>query len=146
MTERGRPSTFTDEAAAEICERISQGETLAQICRDAHMPAVRTVSDWAANNTTFSADFARAREDGFDAIASQALDIADDGSRDYKPSDEDGGVIVDHDHISRSKLRVDTRLKLLAKWSKRYSEKMDLTVDASVKGSVSYQANIPTRG
>jgi hypothetical protein len=67
---------------------------------------------------------ARAREEGFDAIAREALEIADDGRRDYVPL-ENGGLAVDHDHIARSRLRVDTRLKLLAKWDpKRYGERI----------------------
>ena len=72
---------------------------------------------------------ARAREDGLDVIAADCLSIADDGTRDYAPSD-DGREIVDHDHIQRSKLRIDTRLKLLAKWDpKRYGDKLQHSND-----------------
>lgn len=34
----GRPTTYNYERAAEIIERIAQGETLTDICRDEHMP------------------------------------------------------------------------------------------------------------
>ena len=52
-------------------------------------------------------------------------DVSTDGTRDYLP-DEDG-FVVNHDHIQRSKLRVETRLKLLSKWDpKRYGEKVQL--------------------
>ncbi len=121
----GRPSTFTAELAAEICNRLSKGEPLAQICRDEHMPAARTVSDWKAARPDFSADFARARDDGFDAIALDCLEIADDTSRDTKLVGEEGREVADSEWIARSKLRVDTRLKLLAKWDpKRYGDKL----------------------
>lgn len=120
---KGRPSTFTQEIAEEICHRLSQGEPLAQICRDEGMPAVRTVSDWRAANERFSADFARAREEGFDTIAAECLDIADETAFDTLSTEH--GDRPNTEWISRSKLRIETRLKLLAKWDpKRYGEKI----------------------
>lgn len=118
----GRSSTYTPELHAEICERLSKGEPLAVICRDEHMPAVRTVSGWKELHPTFAADFARARDDGFDALAAQCMEIADDEREDWVMSKK--GTIVNEAAIGRSKLRVETRLKLLAKWDpKRYGEK-----------------------
>lgn len=121
----GRPSTFTQEIADEICRRLAQGEPLAQICRDDNMPAVRTVSDWKKASEAFSADFAHAREEGFDQIAADCLDIADETSNDTVYGES--GARANTEWISRSKLRIETRLKLLAKWDpKRYGDKIDL--------------------
>lgn len=124
----GRPSSFTAELAEEICDRLSKGEPLAVICRDEHMPAVRTVSDWTKAHEAFSANFARAREVGFDVIAAECLAIAEDGSHDYKTKKRADGEEYeefDSEHVQRSKLRIETRLKLLAKWDpKRYGEKV----------------------
>lgn len=115
---------FTQEIADQICERLAKGEPLAHICRDENMPAVRTVSDWKKVHEAFSADFARARDDGFDQIAADCLDIADDGWNDTYLDDE-GNKRTDADVIQRSKLRIETRLKLLAKWDpKRYGDKI----------------------
>lgn len=123
----GRHSTFDEEVAATICERLAQGVPLAEICRSEDMPAVRTVSDWRKANETFAADFARARDEGFDAIAADCLDIADDASRDTVHGEH--GPHADTEWISRSKLRVETRLKLLAKWDpKRYGEKQQVDI------------------
>jgi hypothetical protein len=122
----GRHSTFTKEIADEICDRISSGEPLAQICRDEYMPALRTVYDWQVADEEFSAGIARAREAGFDQIAMDALHIADDNGRDTRLIGPEGAEreAPDHEWISRSKLRVETRLKLLAKWDpKRYGER-----------------------
>lgn len=134
----GRPSDFTPEIADAICERLSKGEPLAHICRDETMPAVRTVSDWKKAHADFSADFARAREEGFDAIAAECLDIADDVSRDDKWIGTESGderVVPDTEWISRSKLRVETRLKLLAKWDpKRYGEKLQQEITGADGG------------
>lgn len=116
----GRPSKFTPEIAQAICDRLAKGEPLLRICAEDGMPADRTVRDWLAINDQFSADYARAREVGMDAIALEALDIADDSTRDVIRN-EDGSERVNAEHVSRSKLRVETRLKLLACWDpKRY--------------------------
>lgn len=139
MTSQGRPSSFTQEIADEIVDRLSKGEPLAEICRDDHMPAVRTVSDWKRANEAFSADFACARDEGYDQIAADCLRIADDSSGDDDPAEEElegqghGGALKRRraggaENVQRSKLRIETRLKLLAKWDpKRYGDKVALT-------------------
>lgn len=124
----GRPSSYSDELAKEICDRLSKGEPLARICRDEHMPCDDTVRNWADKDEAFSRAIARAREAGFDFLAAECLEIADDGSADYKLSDREGrDIVVDSEHIQRSKLRIETRLKLLAKWDpKRYGDRLGL--------------------
>lgn len=123
---RGRPSIFTQAIADEICLRIADGEPLRQICRDDHMPAWQTVYLWQRTYKDFYERFAHARELGEDAIAQECLRIADDGTNDTYV-DEQGRVRVDHDHIQRSKLRIETRLKLLAKWNPRkWGDRVDV--------------------
>lgn len=130
----GRQTTITIEATQEICARLAKGEPLAWICRDDHLPAVRTVSDWCAANSDFAADFARARDDGFDAIATDCLNIADDNRNDVRFVENDI-EISNQDNVQRAKLRIDTRLKLLAKWDvKRYGDK--IAQDVNHSGSV----------
>lgn len=110
---------------AEICERIANGEPLRQICRDEHMPNWSTVYDWMDADEEFSQRFARAREKGEEAIAAECLDIADDTSQDM--IDTAYGPRLNTEHVQRSKLRIETRLKLLAKWNpKKWGEKVDL--------------------
>jgi hypothetical protein len=129
---RGRPSSYTPALAAEICERLSKGEPLAAICRDEHMPHDSTVRDWMGAHANFSLAIARARESGFDAIAADCFEIADDARNDYMEklaNDGDGEAVkameYDAEHVQRSKLRIETRLKLLAKWDpKRYGERI----------------------
>lgn len=126
---RGRPTLYTPELAQEICERLSKGEPLSTICEDAHMPAVRTVSDWKEAQPTFSADFARARDDGHDAIAAQCFVIANTPQLGERVEiDADGKErVTREDMLGHRKLQVETRLKLLAKWDpKRYGERLDL--------------------
>ena len=127
MAKRGRPSTYSEKAADEICARLSDGEPLRQICRDDRMPAWRTVYSWLEANEDFSARFARARNLGFDAIAEEALEIADTPAEgESRKVRADGKEEVTHeDMLGHRKLQIETRLKLLAKWDpKRYGEKM----------------------
>lgn len=137
---RGRPpgsgSTYTKVKANEICRRLGQGEPLAVICRDKHMPAYRTVYGWMDDHPDFAANIARAREDGYDMIATDCLEIADNARNDYMEAQEDGGGAayrLNGEHIQRSKLRIETRLKLLAKWNpKKYGEKQQIDVEGNM--------------
>jgi hypothetical protein len=130
----GRPSKFTEALADEICERLSKAEPLAVVCRDEHMPADRTVREWQQKDEKFAAAIARAREAGFDLMAEECLEIADDARNDYmeklaNEGDEQAvkATAFDAEHVQRSKLRIETRLKLLAKWDpKRYGEKQHI--------------------
>lgn len=129
-------STYTPEIADEICERLAEGEPLRQICRDLHMPAWRTVYDWIRQNEEFSARIAHARELGFDAIAEEALDIADDARNDWmeRRGENAEGYELNGEHVQRSKLRIETRLKLLAKWSpKKYGDKQQIEHSGNVE-------------
>jgi hypothetical protein len=58
----GRPSTYTPELVATICNRIVGGESLRAICEDEAMPNKSTVLLWAQNIAEFSDQYARARE------------------------------------------------------------------------------------
>jgi hypothetical protein len=115
----GRISTYSEEVAEAICLRIAEGEPLRVMCREEGMPAWRTVYDWIAANEDFAARFARAREAGFDAIAEDCLRIADATEHDtiMVGQGDNEHEAANTEWISRSKLRVETRLKLLAKWS-----------------------------
>jgi len=136
MKEKGRPSTFTEEIAHEITERLSDGEPLRAICRSEGMPNWRTVYDWMAKDNTFSAHIAHAREIGFDAIAEEALMIADTPCYlETKETIEDQGKptkvkVVVADAFNHRRLQVDTRLKLLAKWCpKKYGDQVQFDAE-----------------
>lgn len=133
----GRPSKRTAAIVAEIIDRVSSGEPLAQVCRDDHMPGLRTFYDWVEEDEVLSARFARARAAGFDMIALEALRIADTPLEGVRKKTSEGGEYdvtetVSEDMLGHRKLQVETRLKLLAKWDpKRYGDllKLDGKVD-----------------
>lgn len=128
----GRPSTFSQETADEICERLSDGESLRAICSDATMPNKATVFRWLAADTIFSDQYARAREAQAEAMADDILSIADDGRNDTYV-DEDGRKRTDQDVIARSRLRVDARKWLASKMApKKYGDKVQTEVSGAL--------------
>lgn len=142
----GRLPTYSETTADMICERLSKGEPLAQICRDEDMPGLRTVYDWRDGNEQFAARIARARDAGFDQIAMDALHIADESEHDTIRTES--GDRPNSEWISRSKLRVETRLKLLAKWDpKRYGDRQLIGSDPEnplpVGVAVVFRGNLP---
>lgn len=99
------------------------GTPLTVICSAEGMPCDDTVRNWADADEQLARAIARAREVGFDQIAMDALAIADETKHDTKKL-ENGQEAPNSEWITRSRLRVDTRLKLLAKWDpKRYGDK-----------------------
>lgn len=104
----------TPELVDTICARLSVGDPLRQICRDEGVD-YSIIYDWRKQDSELDQRIARARDQGFDAIADNCLEIADDKEEDAQ---------------SR-RVRVDTRLKLLAKWSpKKYGDAVTLRGDA----------------
>jgi len=115
MADKGRPSLYSKELADELCRRLEAGNTLRQVCKADDMPAESTVRAWALDDYNgFSAQYMRAREIGYMAMADELLDIADDGTNDYMV-DHEGKEQYNGDHLQRSRLRVDTRKWLLSK-------------------------------
>ncbi len=83
------------------------------------MPTWRAVYDWCDASPDVSSRIARAREVGFDSIGESTLDISD-----QDPERGPDGKI-DAAWVAHQKLRVEQRMKLLAKWSpKKYGDKI----------------------
>ena len=145
----GRPTKYTPEIARVICEQLSDGIPLRQICREnAGFPAWRTVYDWMWKDAELATAIAHARDIGYDALAEECLYIADNlhmGKKKVFTSgandDEDSVTVTEEDMLGHRKLQIETRLKLLAKFNpKKYGEyraveeKIDpMIIDAEVK-------------
>jgi hypothetical protein len=78
----GRPSSYTEEVAQAICERIANGESLRAICSDEGMPDKSVVNRWLHQIDGFHAQYARARERQADHYADEVVEIADDKDND----------------------------------------------------------------
>ena len=127
----GRPSLHTKALAAKICRRMAEGESLRAVCRDPAMPDKATVLRWLADKdkAEFRDQYAHARDMRADALFDEALEIADDAAGDWT-EDGNGNEVLDHEHVQRSRLRVDTRKWAAGKLApKRYGDKIQHTGD-----------------
>lgn len=124
----GRPSSFTPEAAAEICERLANGESLRSITSNDRMPSQATVFRWLAGNEEFRKQYAHAREAQADTLADEIVHIADTPMEGTVVTlKEWGEEIKTGDMIEHRKLRVDARKWYAAKLApKKYSEKQQV--------------------
>lgn len=114
----------TPKLCDEIVARISAGEPLSAICSDKHMPIRQAVYQWIDADEDFASRFARARELGHDVLAEGALSLAEE----MPERGPDGRI--DLGYVAWQKNRVWTRLQLLAKWSPKYSDKMQFDITA----------------
>lgn len=106
----GRPSSYSQEVADEICARLSKGEPLSVICSDEHIPSFQTVYNWEKARPEFLEASTRARLIGTHYLAYDSLRVADDLS-------------IDPAH---KRVMVDTRLRLIGKWNARqYGDKIE---------------------
>lgn len=122
------PTKRTDALVDEVLEAIAEGETLAAVCRREGMPNRRTWTQWCYDDPNLAKRYQTAREAGEEAIADDCLAIADDSANDYVQTDK--GLAFNAENVQRSKLRVHTRLQLLAKWNpKKWGERTTLAGD-----------------
>jgi hypothetical protein len=105
----------TDEQIADICNRMAEGKSLRAVCRDLDLKE-SSVRYWLNKNEQAFAHSARARELGCDALADECLEIAD--ATDIPPD------------VKR--IRIDTRIRLIGKWSQRYSDKLTVSNNTTV--------------
>ena len=130
----GNTTVYTRELADEICERIACGETLRQVCRLKGI-GDSTVRRWVLNDIDgFSARYAQARELCLESWADEVVEISENASNDWMVREgkagEDLGWTANGDHISRSRLRVDSRKWLLSKLKpERYGDSLKLAGD-----------------
>jgi hypothetical protein len=108
-----------DEASLlTIIDEIAGGKSLRQICREKDL-AESSVRRWIAASEQVLAHSARARELGCDALADECLEIADKPSKDAVEAAD-------------KRIKIDTRLRLIGKWSQRYSDKLTVNNNTTV--------------
>ena len=104
-----------------------------QIIKREGMPAESTVYLELTRNEGFSEKYAKAREAQLARWEDELVEIADDGSNDWlKREAEDGSIteVLNSEHVTRSRLRVDTRKWIMAKRApKKYSDRVLATPD-----------------
>lgn len=144
----GRPTDFSEKIVDQICERISEGESLRTICADDNMPTKTTVFRWLAKeeNKEFRDQYARAREIQAENLAEEMFEIADDGTNDWMTIGRgDNKYEIENKEVTnRSKLRVETRKWYLSKiLPKKYGDKLDVAHSGHVKTTRIIRDDIP---
>lgn len=129
----------------DILVGLSLGTPLAIVARANNVSRQR-VNQWAEEDPAgFGEDLAAARALGWDALAHECLQIADDGTNDYvaiyarNNAGEEGiiGWRLNGEAIRRSEVRINTRLRLLKVWdSGTYGEPAkQVKLDASLQAT-----------
>ena len=106
---------MTEQEIADICDKLAEGKSLRAICREMGK-AESSVRYWLNKDEDAFAHSARARELGCDALADECLEIADSPT---EPAD-------------MKRIRIDTRIRLIGKWSQRYSDKLTVNSNKTV--------------
>jgi hypothetical protein len=98
---------ITPELVEAACVMMAEGKSLRAACRELGLSESSVRYHLHKDGDAF-AHSARARELGCDALADECLEIADNSTLD--PQDR--------------RIRIDTRIRLIGKWSQRYSDKL----------------------
>jgi len=123
----GRPTDFTQEIAAAICQRVANGESLRAICLSEEMPGRSTVHEWLAKDSAFADQYAHARDAQADVYADEIVAIADEEAEDSQ----------------RQRLRVDARKWVASKLKpKKYGDKVTQEVSGPEGGPVPVKVTV----
>ena len=147
---RARP-VYTPELAHEICSRLTQGETLREICKSDDMPGESTVRLWALDDVKgvggegFAAHYARARLIGYQSLFDQILEIADTPMEGTKTVVKSTGTeTTTGDMIEHRRLQIDARKWMLSKaLPKLYGDKLTTEVSGPDGGPIKTEEQSP---
>lgn len=132
----GRPTQFRKSLATEICERLSRGITLIEICRDPDMPNKSTVFRWLEKHPDFCDNYKKAREVQAEHYAEEIMAIADETQYDVTEN-EDGKPMTNWEHINRSKLKIDARKWFASKvYPKKFSDRVQQEISGPDQGPI----------
>ena len=103
----GKVTKLDPETLIAICEDVADGKTMSAAAKERNITPSAVRKALLRDDEMFQLS-SHAREVGCDALADQCIEIADNGTLD--PQDR--------------RIRIDTRIRLIGKWSSRYSDKL----------------------
>jgi hypothetical protein len=125
----GRPTKYSPEITAEILTRITEGESLRSIVKDAHMPPQATVYEWLVAKPDFAEQYAYARDQQAETLADEIIALADEKPQEV--TDDKGNGRIDNGWVTWQKNRVDARKWVASKLKpKKYGDRVTHAGDA----------------
>ena len=113
-----RPTQYSYKLSEAICERITHGQTTAEVTRDPKMPTWGILARWRREHEDFNRRYTIARQSCCELWADEIIDISDDSTNDYVQRVSAKGAVrtvFDRESFERSRLRVDNRKWVVSK-------------------------------
>lgn len=129
-----RPRVFSQETAGRMLDRMADGETPTEVCRDPTMPTWMVLCRWRRQHEDFAKRFRIAWESCCEHMVGDIVIIADDARNDYVDRVTRKGVmrVFDREHFERSRLRVESRKWMAQKVLRAvYGERSEVDLHAS---------------
>jgi len=106
-----RPVDYTREIGSAICDRLFNGETLSEICRDAAMPDKPTVIRWLAQHPKFLDEYVFTCQLLVEDLAAEAVSIADNAHSECRKRVRGAKVVTvfGREELARRRLRLAIR-------------------------------------
>jgi hypothetical protein len=127
-----RPRVYSKEVADTLLDRMANGETPTEVCRDPAMPSWVVMCRWRRQNEDFDKRYRIAHESCVEYLVSDVVNISDNAVNDYVDRINPRGKttrVFDREHFERSRLRVESRKWMAAKilrWT--YGDKSEVEV------------------
>lgn len=104
------PYPWTRELEEEICDAIAtDSKGIRNLCKlNPHWPDRSTIFRHLAKSKSFGDLYARSKRAQVELMVDEMVEVADDNSSDVT-FDKKKGSVIDHEHINRARLRIDTR-------------------------------------
>lgn len=113
-----RGNLHTEETLHFILNKVSDGQSLASICREyPELPPAGVIRRWIYDDENLKKNYYKAQMIGSEKIVDEIVDIADG-------TDSKDGIPED---VQRSMLRINTRKWLIEKWHRERYGKADST-------------------
>jgi hypothetical protein len=115
---------YSEVVAQRMCERISAGELLINICSDDDMPTLRQCNNWLSGHGDFNMLYQSALNDRLGIFEEEVIKISDESARDFDLVTMKNGSekrVLDPARVTSAKLRIEVRFRHLramrpAKW------------------------------
>lgn len=124
------PDKYRQDAKQYVCEQMLLGVSLLDVCRDEMMPSKSVMLGWLGTDQGFKAEYLDALRVRTLMESHRLVAISDGTERKVCIADEYGEIIKEYyipEDVQRSRLRIDTRFKLLAKLEPTvFGDKMEL--------------------